>query len=99
MKHGTEIVYALKKRSLSLISLVFLWNPALIVRNGHRNDSPLSLICPGIAESRRNGCLFGCDMVVGDWTVIDKGKEGDWLRINGGGHCWDTCVKDDRFGE
>jgi hypothetical protein len=62
-------------------------------------DSRLSLICPGNAESRRNGCRFGCDVATVGWTAIDKGKDGDWLRINGGGHCWDTCAIEDRVGK
>ncbi len=90
-------VQALKKRSFSLISLVCLWNTALIVRNGHRDDSRLSLFIPGNVDSRRNGCLFGCDVVIVGCIGIDIGKEGDWSRINGGGHCWDTRAKDGRF--
>ncbi len=93
-------VQALKKRSFSLISLVCLWNTALSVRNGHKDDSRLSLWIPGNVDSRRNGCLFGCGGgtvgTVGG-TDIDIGKEGDWLRTNGGGHCWGTWAKDDRF--
>ncbi len=85
-----------------MISLVCLWNTALIVRNGQRDDSRLSLLIPGNAESRRNGCLFGCVVgIVGivGWTAIDIGNEGDWSRTNGGGHCCVTCAKDDRFME
>ncbi len=91
-------VQALKKRSFSLISLVCLWNTALIVRNGHRDDSRLSLFSPGKVDSRRNGCLFGWVVVITVGCIgIDIGKEGDWLSMNGGGHCWGTCAKDDRF--
>jgi hypothetical protein len=30
-------------------------------------------------------------------TGIDIGNEGDWLRINGGGHCWGPNAKDARL--
>ena len=93
------IYYALKNRSFSLISFVCLWNTALIVLNGHSDDSRRSLYCPGRAESRRNGCRFGCVCFGGDWTVIVIGNEGDWSRTKGGGHCWETRVWGDRFVE
>ena len=106
-------VQALKNKSFSFISLVCLWNTALIVRNGHNDDSRLSLFIPGKVDSRRKGCRFGCvaAAVVGvivvaaaagttvGCTGIDIGNEGDWLRTNGGGHCWCTNAIDARLAD
>lgn len=98
-----EICYpqVLKKRSFSLISLVCLWKTALIVRNGHRDDSRRSLWSPGNVESRRNGCRFGCVAGIAitcvAWIGIANGNVGVWSRINGGGHCWGIWARDDRL--